>query len=75
MTDRSIKTYKKDIKNITFRNAIMDQYITQGRFARAARVDEAVISRIVRGKRKPTLNQKERFAELLKQPMEDLFND
>jgi len=75
MTERSVKTYKKDIKNMPFRNAIMEQYITQGRFAKAAKVDEAIISRIVRGKRKPTLNQKEYFARLLKRPVEELFND
>lgn len=75
MPDKDVKTYKRDIKNPMFRNAIMERFLTQGRFAKAAKVDEAVISRIVRGKRKPTLNQKERFAKLLKTPVEDLFGD
>ena len=71
----AVKAYQKQIKNPALRNAIMEQYITQGQFAKAARVDEAIISRIVRGKRKATLNQKEKFAELLNKPMEELFND
>lgn len=75
MKKEPIKDYKYNIKNPTFRNAIMEKFVTQGQFAKAAKVDEAVISRIVRGKRKPTLNQKEFFAKLLKQPVEELFND
>lgn len=75
MKRRAIKKYKQKIKNLTFRTAIMEQFVTQGEFAKAAKVDEAVISRIVRGKREPTLNQKEQFAELLNRPMEKLFDD
>jgi len=75
MKKKSINTYRENIKNPAFRNAIMKQFVTQGQFAKAAKVDEAIISRIVRGKRKPTLNQKEYFAKLLKQPVEELFND
>lgn len=75
MKDESINIYRENIKNPAFRNAIMEQFVTQGQFAKAAKVDEAIISRIVRGKRKPTLNQKEYFAKLLKQPVEELFND
>jgi len=68
-----VKTTKKDIKLSTFRNAIMQKYITQGQFAKVAKVDEAIISRIVRGKRKPTINQREHFAKILKIPEEELF--
>ena len=75
MEQKSIRTYKQNIKNPTFRTAIMERFVTQGQFAKAAKVDEAVISRIVRGKRKPTLNQKEKFSKLLKQPVEELFDD
>ena len=71
----AVKTYKRHIKNPALRNAIMEQYVTQGQFARAAGVDEAIISRIIRGKRSATLNQKEKFAELLNQPIRKLFDD
>ena len=75
MERKSTNIYQKNIKNPAFRTAIMEQFVTQGQFAKAAKVDEAVISRIVRGKRKPTLNQKEKFSKLLKQPVEELFDD
>ena len=75
MEQQSTEIYWKDIKNRTFRNAIMKRFVTQVQFAEAAEVDEAVISLIIRGKRKPTINQKEHFAKLLKQPVEELFDD
>ena len=75
MTEKSINIYRRNIKNPAFRNAIMEKFVTQDQFAKAAKVDKAIISRIVRGKRKPTLNQKEYFAELLQQPIEELFDD
>jgi transcriptional regulator with XRE-family HTH domain len=52
---------------------ILKSYGSQERFAAAARLDEALVSKLVRGVRKPTKAQAEKFENLLGVPCDQLF--
>lgn len=46
---------------------------TQRRVARAARIDETILSRIISGEREPSPEERERLANVLRRPERELF--
>jgi hypothetical protein len=52
---------------------IIEHFGTQERFAFQAGINEAIVSKIVRGLREPTDKQKENFSKLLETPVAELF--
>jgi hypothetical protein len=61
------------MNNSPLRLKIIEQFGTQERFAVESGINEAVISKIIRGLREPTEAQKEIFSELLDTPVNELF--
>jgi hypothetical protein len=57
----------------TLRLKIIERYETQEKFAVRSGINEAIVSKIVRGLREPTEKQKAIFSKLLKTPVADLF--
>jgi hypothetical protein len=59
----------------TIRLEIMKQYRTQERFAIAAEINETIVSKLIRGVRRPTEEQKQKFHKLLGIPVDQLFGE
>lgn len=64
------KDYNKDL-----RVKIVEKVGTQEDLAKETGIDEAVISKIVRGKREPTIEQKQLISKVLKSTQKDLFGE
>ena len=62
------------IPNYPLKARIIERYGSQSNFAFATRTDEAIISKIVRGRRKPTEAQRVTWAGLLGADVDTLFN-
>lgn len=54
---------------------IVRRYRTQERFSVCAGLDESIISKIIRGVKRPTEQQRQIFARLLETPAEKLFGE
>lgn len=59
--------------NSALRLKIVERFRTQERFAVRSGINEAVVSKIIRGLREPTEKQKKIFSKLLKAPKDKLF--
>ena len=58
-----------------FKLEIIKRFGSQERFSIASGINESIISKIVRGVRKPTAEQKEIIERLLKTPADTFFNE
>ena len=57
----------------TLRLKIIERFETQEKFAVRSGINEAIVSKIVRGLREPTEKQKAIFSKLLETPVAELF--
>lgn len=64
-----------DTKHFEARIEIIKRFRTQEHFALAAGIPEAAVSKILRGTKRPTDKERERFSLLLEIPAEQLFGD
>jgi len=62
----------KQIRKI-LRLKIVEYFDNQGRFALAAEIDEAIVSKLINCYRDPTKDQTKLFSKLLKTPADVLF--
>jgi plasmid maintenance system antidote protein VapI len=60
--------------NWELKKRILDLYRSQADFAEAAKVHDSVISRVVRGRRKLSREEKKRWAFLLRCKPEQIFH-
>ena len=60
-------------RNIKLRTVIFEQGMTQRDLAFATRIDEARLSKIIRGYEEPTPQMARVIADFLKMPIGDLF--
>ena len=61
------------MSNNPLRLKIIERFETQEKFAVRSGINEAIVSKIVRGLREPTEKQKEIFSKLLETPVAELF--
>lgn len=61
--------------NLKLKVEILKQFTTQCDLARDLKVSESLLSKIVRGRHKPSLSLRRALAEKLRVPEEELFND
>jgi hypothetical protein len=54
---------------------ILKKFGSQERFSFAAGIDETIVSKIVRGVRRPTEHQRQVFEQLLETPAKQLFGE
>ena len=54
---------------------IIELFGTQGDFAQAIKEDESVVSRVIRGRRSPNHEQREKWAAVLDCKPEQLFSE
>jgi hypothetical protein len=54
---------------------INKKYGTQERFAIAAEINETIVSKIIRGVKRPSEDQRQTFARLLEIPADQLFGE
>jgi transcriptional regulator with XRE-family HTH domain len=64
-----------DTKHFAARLEIIKRYRTQERFAQAAEITEANVSKILRGVKLPNADQRRKFEELLETPASRLFGE
>uniref|UniRef100_A0A6M3JRW9 HTH cro/C1-type domain-containing protein n=1 Tax=viral metagenome TaxID=1070528 RepID=A0A6M3JRW9_9ZZZZ len=66
---------KKPTKQIRklLRLKIVEHFDNQGRFALAAEIDEAIVSKLINCYRDPTADQSKLFSKLLNTPADILF--
>ena len=60
-------------RNVKLRTVIFEQGMTQRNLAFATHIDEARLSKIIRGYEKPTPEMAQAIADFLKKPIEELF--
>lgn len=59
--------------NVVLKISILQKFPYQADFAKAVGVNETVLSRIVKGRREPTPEQKNKMARILEVPADELF--
>lgn len=59
--------------NLKLRGLILSQYPTQADFAKVIGVSETILSRIIKGRREATPQQKRTMAEILGRIEDELF--
>jgi transcriptional regulator with XRE-family HTH domain len=59
--------------NLVLKISILQKFLYQADFAKAVGVNETVLSRIVKGRREPTPEQKSKMARILEVPRDELF--
>lgn len=62
------------MKNRKLRSKIVEMFDTQREFASLINIDETTLSRIIKGRRKPTYDQTVLFVHILKTSKERLFS-
>lgn len=66
-------THKGEMMNKTLRLRIIERYGTQADFAQDVRVDESLVSRVIRGRRRLSSNDQKRWAKYLRSKPGKLF--
>jgi plasmid maintenance system antidote protein VapI len=61
------------MENRVLKARIVERYGSQANFSAATKIDESVISRIIKGRRELTPEQKLAWADRLGAPVKDLF--
>jgi len=59
--------------NLILKIAILQSYPCQSDFAQAIGLKDDILSRIVRGRRQPTEEQREKISQVLRIPANELF--